>query len=158
MANAIELVDVKKGFAGVQALKGVSFAIKKGSVHAIIGENGAGKSTLMKILSGAQCADSGEIFVDGKKANIANPIVATELGIGIVYQELSNFMHLDVASNVLSHGLPQRHGMIKYDEMYKKAREILDNIGLSHISEKDTMSNLSLGAQQMCEIPKTRIL
>ena len=59
MANAIELKDIKKGFAGVQALKGVSFAIKKGSVHALIGENGAGKSTLMKILSGAQRADSG---------------------------------------------------------------------------------------------------
>jgi ABC-type sugar transport system ATPase subunit len=152
MANAIELKDIKKGFAGVQALKGVSFAIKKGSVHALIGENGAGKSTLMKILSGAQRADSGEIFVDGKKADIANPIVATELGIGIVYQELNNFMHLDVASNILSHGLPQKHGMINYDKMYAQAREILDNIGLTHISEKGTMSSLSLGAQQMCEI------
>ncbi len=96
--------------------------------------------------------DSGEIFVDGKKADIANPIVATELGIGIVYQELNNFMHLDVASNILSHGLPQKHGMINYDKMYAQAREILDNIGLTHISEKGTMSSLSLGAQQMCEI------
>ena len=93
--------------------------------------------TLMKLLSGAQWAIPGDIC-GWQKANIANPIVATELGIGICIQELSNFMHLDRGKQRALTGLPQRHGMIKYDEMYKKRGKTLDQYRPFHTSAERT--------------------
>ena len=90
----IKIVGMNKEFPGVKALDNVSFEIKENTVHCVIGENGAGKSTLMKILSGAYTLDSGEIYIDGQKVTIRNPADAMRLGIGIVYQELSNFDNL----------------------------------------------------------------
>ena len=154
MENLIELKNVSKGFPGVKALNDVSFNIKKNSVHCIIGENGAGKSTLMKILSGAYKRDSGSIMLDGAELNPTFPGDALKAGIGIVYQELNNFSHLDVASNLFIGRFPKKGGRIDYKTMYIEAEKLLALFGLKHIKPTDTMNQISLGAQQMVEIAK----
>mgnify|MGYP004646596679 CR=1 FL=1 len=85
----VKLVDIKKEFPGVKALKGVSLEILPGEVHGLVGENGAGKSTLIKIMMGAYTATSGEIFVDGVRQDIRNPQQARALGLGAVYQDVT---------------------------------------------------------------------
>ena len=150
----IKIVGMNKAFPGVKALDNVSFDIEKNSVHCVVGENGAGKSTLMKILSGAYTLDSGEIYIDGNKVTIRNPADAIELGIGIVYQELSNFDNLSVAHNLFANNLPLNNGLIDYPTLNAKAREVLDNAGLSNIDETAIMRDISLGSQQMVEIAR----
>ncbi len=153
MANtAIRLVDVTKIFPGVRALGNVSFEIKEGDVHCIIGENGAGKSTMIKILAGVQGCDGGYVEMVGQRVNFKCPEDAKKAGVGVVYQELSNFMHLNVAANLFAGALPTKKGRIDYPKLYAEARKILDNCGLDYIDEKADMNTLSLGSQQMVEI------
>jgi len=150
---AVSLNNISMLFPGVKALDNVSFDIKKGELHAIIGENGAGKSTLIKILSGAYEATSGDFNVFGeKKIRFKNPEDAKQYGIGVVYQELSNFIHLDVMHNLLRGSFPKKNGLINFKAAYKLAREILNRAGITQINEKTLMRNLSLGNQQMVEI------
>ncbi len=149
---AIKLEGVTKVFPGVRALDNVSFEIKEGDVHAIIGENGAGKSTLIKILAGVQTSDAGHVELFGEPRHFKSPEDAKKAGVGVVYQELSNFMHLDVASNLFAGAVPTKAGRIDYKRLYKQARAILDACGLNYIDEKASMRDLSLGSQQMVEI------
>ena len=88
---------IVKEFSGVRVLNGVSFRLRRGSVHALMGENGAGKSTLMKILCGMYPATQGEIMIDGKTVKISSPIDAKRLGIAMIHQELSAFHELTVS-------------------------------------------------------------
>jgi ABC-type sugar transport system ATPase subunit len=153
MANtAIKLEGVTKVFPGVRALNNVSFEIKEGDVHCIIGENGAGKSTLIKIFAGVQGLDAGQVMMFGKPVSFKSPEEAMKAGIGVVYQELSNFMHLDVASNLFAGAIPQKAGRIDYGSLYRQARKTLDACGLDYINERASMRDLSLGSQQMVEI------
>src|SRR6266700_5112787 len=99
-APLLEARSIRKAFAGVQALKDVSFELRPGEVHALIGENGAGKSTLIKIMTGALEADSGTLTVDGRVVHHNNPSVARALGIAAIYQQPSLFAHLSVAENI----------------------------------------------------------
>ena len=92
--------EIDKSFPGVHALKGVSFELRKGEVHALLGENGAGKSTLMKILTGIHTKDSGSIIYEGNEVNFTNPKDAQTAGISIVHQELNLINHLTVAQNI----------------------------------------------------------
>jgi inositol transport system ATP-binding protein len=154
LENLIELKYISKFFPGVKALNDVSLSIKKRSVHSIIGENGAGKSTLMKIMSGAYRKDKGTILMEGKELNLSFPGDALKAGIGIVYQELNNFSHLDVASNLFIGRMPRKGKCIDYKRMYRDAAELLKQFGLSHIRPEDSMDHISLGAQQMVEIAK----
>jgi ABC-type sugar transport system ATPase subunit len=95
----LEIKKVVKTFPGTVALNEVDFNLKKGEIHAIVGENGAGKSTLMKILSGAYKKDSGKILVDGKETEIGSVEAARAIGISMIYQELENIQKLTVAEN-----------------------------------------------------------
>ncbi|MCI8861089.1 MAG: sugar ABC transporter ATP-binding protein [Lachnospiraceae bacterium] len=150
--TAIKLKSITKVFPGVRALNQVSFEIKEGDVHCIIGENGAGKSTMIKILAGVQGCDEGQVELFGAPVHFKSPEDAKKAGIGVVYQELSNFMHLDVASNLFAGAVPTKRGRIDYKALYQSAREILDACGLDYINERADMNTLSLGSQQMVEI------
>src|SRR5882724_7300754 len=99
-APVLEARSIRKTFAGVQALKDVSFELRAGEVHALIGENGAGKSTLIKIMTGALQADSGSLTVFGADVRHNDPGVARALGIAAIYQQPSLFTHLSVAENI----------------------------------------------------------
>src|SRR5512136_517430 len=103
----LRMVQIEKRFPGVHALDHVDFDLEQGEVHVLLGENGAGKSTLMKVLSGSLPHDSGRIFVNGNEVHGLDPERARQLGIGMVYQELSLVPALSVAENIFL-GKPQR--------------------------------------------------
>jgi ribose transport system ATP-binding protein len=146
--------DVSKGFPGVQALNKVSFELKKGEVHALVGENGAGKSTLMKILSGVYRPDEGKIIYKGKEVHFLNSREASAAGIGIIYQELNLIPHLTVAQNIYIGREPRTAlGYIDDRKMNADAVEILRRLNLN-IDPSTRLNKLSISKQQMVEIAK----
>ena len=145
---AVEMRGISKSFGGIRALDHVSFAVRGGEVHALLGENGAGKSTLMKILSGAYRRDDGEIRIGGKEVEIGNPHVSRELGIGIIYQELVLAPDLSVAENIFLGELP---GFIPWKELQERSRTILKKIGFD-LDPKTRLGDLPVAYQQVVEI------
>lgn len=150
----IEMNKITKRFGGVMALDQVSLQVKKGEIHALMGENGAGKSTIMKILAGAIEKDEGEIKIDGKPAYIKTPKDGMDWGISIIYQELMLVPDLTVAENVFLDTLNRERKLIRRRQMNKEAQEYLDNIGFSAISASAEVSTLSIAQQQVVEICK----
>jgi ABC-type sugar transport system ATPase subunit len=148
--------DLGKNYDGNPALVGVSFEAAPGSVVAICGENGAGKSTLMKILSGAIRPDTGEVRLDGKRVDIADPHQAMALGIQTVYQELSLLPHISVAENILLGKMPHRRApwIIDWRETDKRAAQVLSDFGFQGIDVRTRVSDLSVSVQQIVEIAK----
>src|SRR5262245_30593506 len=100
MSPLLSVSGVTKAFAGVQALRGVSFDLQAGEVHALVGENGAGKSTLIKVITGAHRPDAGTIEVDGRRVDHNSPLVSRSLGIAAIYQQPALFPDLTVAENM----------------------------------------------------------
>lgn len=150
----LEFHNINKSFSGVPALKNVSFQIKAGQIHALLGENGAGKSTLMKTLSGAYQRDSGEIVFEGKKCEFKNTDESEKQGISIIYQELNMIPELSVAENIFIHRQPLGPGgMINWPKMYKDAEKVLAEVGLD-VKPTDLIKTLSVAQQQMVEIAK----
>ena len=109
-AVLLAVKDIQKAFPGVRALSGVSFEVRAGEVHALLGENGAGKSTLIKIVSGVYQPNSGEILVDGRKTILSSPDDARHAGIATIYQELLLFPELTVAENIFLGHAPRGAG------------------------------------------------
>ena len=158
----LEMKGIGKTFPGVKALEGVSLSIRKGQVHALLGENGAGKSTLIKILSGAYTRDEGEIYVDGEKVDIRNPSDAEKLGISTIYQEFNLGKSLTIAENIFLGHLPKKGAVIDWAYVHARSREILDSLGVNLPTDK-VAGELSVAQQQMVEIAKalnrdTRVL
>jgi ribose transport system ATP-binding protein len=151
----LRLRNITKSFPGVKALKGVSFDVLPGEVHALVGENGAGKSTLMKVMAGAYIADSGEIEINGDLVEIRTTQRAIELGVNIIYQELNLVPHLTVAENIFLGREPKGliPGSIDFALMEKQAQEIMVQLGAS-INVRAPIRNLSVAQQQMVEIAK----
>ena len=151
----LELKGIKKSFGGIHALKGVDFQLRKGEVHALLGENGAGKSTLIKIITGVHQADEGQIIVNGNQTKISSPIVARNLGIAAIYQELSLIETLSVAENIFL-GLEPTYSMIgicRKDEIYKKSQAYLDEFGIN-VDSRKKVSELGMGQKRIVEIVK----
>ena len=144
---------IVKEFSGVRVLDGVSFQLSRGSVHALMGENGAGKSTLMKILCGIYPATEGEIFMDGKAAEIHSPIDAKRLGIAMIHQELSAFHELTVAANMFMNREYKRFGLLDEARMNRAAAEILADLNIN-IDPRVKMRSLSVAEMQLVEIAK----
>ena len=141
---------VVKRFGGVIALKGVSFDLRPGEIHALCGENGAGKSTLINLLGGVYPHGSyeGEIFVDGKPARFATPRDAEHAGIAVIHQELALFADMSVAENLLLGRLPRRLGVINWDEVHARAREILGACGVE-LDPETLVGDLGVASLQL---------
>lgn len=151
--NILEFQGINKSFVGVKVLQDISFGIKKGEVHALLGENGAGKSTLMKILSGAYSKDSGQITWEGKAVDIKNTVDSERLGIAIIYQELNLIPELTVAENIYLNRQPRKYGLISWEKLYKDAKNAIKQINVE-LNPKAVVSSLSVAQQQMVEIAK----
>ena len=153
----LTMKDIDKSFPGVHALDHVNFEVKRGEVHALMGENGAGKSTLMKILTGVYTKDAGTVLVDGKEVNYKNPQEAEKAGIVFIYQELNVMFDLTVEENLfMGKEIHGKFGICDKKAMQKKAQEALNILGVN-ISPKTVMAELSVGQQQMVEICKASI-
>ncbi len=152
--NIIEFKDITVTFPGVLAVNNVNFSIKKGEIHAIVGENGAGKSTLMNILGGEVHPSMGTIIYKGKNTVIPNPLYSLENGISIVFQELKLCPTLNVMENIyLGREKKNKIGMVNLAEMSLKAKEHLLSLGLN-INIKAKVDDLTIGQQQLVEITK----
>ncbi len=151
---AVVIENVTKSFGGVHALKSINLKVKKGSIHAIVGENGAGKSTLMKILSGIYIKDSGTLQVFGKEVHFTTPKQSRESNIGIIYQELALAPDLSVAENIFLGDLGFGGPLINWKKMNQKAGRVLSNLGF-HIPPTAKLGTLSVAYQQMVEIAKS---
>ena len=149
----LEMRGICKSFPGVHALTDVHFDVRRGEVHALMGENGAGKSTLMKVLSGIYRKDAGTILFEGKEVEFHSPREALEAGIAIVHQELNLIGHLTVAQNLFIGREPVRGVMIRDNDMNAEARKLFARLGMD-IDPKARMSSLTVAKQQMCEIAK----
>lgn len=149
----IELKGISKVFPGVKALDKVSFSLKAGEVHALIGENGAGKSTLMKIISGIYNRDEGEYLINGVNIGDLTPKKAQELGIAIIHQELNMCQDLTVAENMFLGREKSKLGYIQQREIDKAAKEILDKLKIE-IRPDTVLRKLPVSKQQMVEIAK----
>ncbi|MBL8152917.1 MAG: sugar ABC transporter ATP-binding protein [Anaerolineae bacterium] len=158
MAQAVPLLhmeQIEKQFPGVKALDKVSFDLYPGEVHVLLGENGAGKSTLMKILCGAQPQDSGRILIEGRDVGALTPQRAKDLGVAMVYQELSLVPYLSVAENILINQLPRtRLGTVSWKIAHERARNSLATLGIDHIDPRIRVNQLNVAEQQLTEIAR----
>lgn len=149
----LKIEKVSKSFPGVKALDQVSFNLKSGEVHALLGENGAGKSTLMKILGGVYTRDEGSYEVFGKKVDDLTPKKAEALGISIIHQELNLCEHLSVAENIFLGREDVKFAMLAQREMNHKTTEILNELNID-LDPKTLVGDLPVSKKQMVEIAK----
>lgn len=155
MTAMLEMRNVSKSFAGVQALRDVNFSVEAGQIHALVGENGAGKSTLMKVLSGVYPAGSyeGTIVFEGEERRFRDINDSEALGIIIIHQELALIPLMSIAENIFLSHPPSKFGVIDRDEVYRRTRELLAQVGLKE-SPDTLITDLGVGKQQLVEIAK----
>lgn len=160
METLVKMEQVSKEFPGVKALNNISFEIRSGEVHILLGENGAGKSTLMKILSGVYQPTAGKIWLKGKEYSHLTPKDSYENGISIIYQELSVINELSILENLFVGKLPYKKvagmSLVDYKTMKEKAAAVLEKVGI----RKDPMTpveELSISEKQQCEIAKALV-
>lgn len=151
----LKMEHITKTFPGVVALDDARLRVKKGTVHAVMGENGAGKSTLMKILLGIYKQDSGTIWFNGSERNFSGPYDALGNSLAMIHQELSGVRQLTVAQNIYLGKEPvfKGTGIINYKQMYEGTKELMKDLNLN-IDPSKKMGDLSVSMQQMCEIAK----
>lgn len=147
--------DISKTFPGVKALQHVDFTLRKGEIHALMGENGAGKSTLIKVLTGVHEFESGEIRMSGNDSAIVNksPQDAQDKGISTVYQEVNLCPNLTVAENLFIGREPRKAGFIDWKTMNKKSTELLESLDID-AGATDKLEECSLAKQQMIAIAR----
>ena len=149
----LRMRGIGKLFPGVEALAGVDFVLRSGSVHAIVGENGAGKSTLMKILNGVYAPSSGSIEISGQVVTLRKPVDAQRHGIQMVYQELNLAPDLTVAENIFLGRMPHKFGFVQKKQLHAAAAARLAELGANIAPDKLT-GDLSISQQQLVEIAK----
>jgi len=149
----LEIRGLTKSFPGVKALQGVDFTLRRGEVHALMGENGAGKSTLIKVLTGVYPRDFGSVRLDGAEIRAASPKAAEALGISTVYQEVNLIPQLSVAENICLGRQPTRFGMIRWGAMTRRAETALARLDLK-LDVKQQLSACSIAIQQMVAIAR----
>lgn len=154
MEYVIEMINIHKEFSGVVANDNITLQLKKGEIHALLGENGAGKSTLMNILFGLYQADQGEIRVKEKAVEITSPNVANQLGIGMVHQHFMLIDTFTVTENIILGKEPSKGGRIHIKNAIKQVRDLSEKYHL-HVDPNAKIADISVGMQQRVEILKT---
>ncbi|OQY31219.1 MAG: hypothetical protein B6241_14600 [Spirochaetaceae bacterium 4572_59] len=149
----VECSGVFKQFGGLQALNDVQLDIRRGEVHALVGENGAGKSTLIKILGGIYKRDKGTILYQGKNVKYESPLEAIRDGIAIIHQELSVLLYMNVIENIFMGRMISKNGILQWKEMEELSRKAMDLVGLK-IDPYCELSYLSISQRQMIEIAR----
>ncbi|GAA0614567.1 L-arabinose ABC transporter ATP-binding protein AraG [Paenochrobactrum glaciei] len=157
MDSFLVFKNISKAYPGVQALSDVSFSIAKGAVHGLMGENGAGKSTLIRILSGDQAANSGAVYIDGKKQSYNTARDAFDAGVIVIHQELQLVPELTVAENLWLGRFPSKAGFLNSAHLSKLVADKLKSIDID-IDPARKVANLSIGERQMVEIAKAVML
>lgn len=153
--NALELKGINKSFGPTQVLIDVDFSVRKGEIHALIGENGAGKSTLMNITYGLVKPESGEIFVDGKQVDVKNAFVAQENGICFVHQEIALCQDVSVSENIFMSEINKKGTLrVNFSGLKKRATEILYPLSKDTINPDSIVESLSISQQQVVEIAR----
>jgi len=155
----VEMRNIKKNFAAVQALRGINLVLHHNEVLGLVGDNAAGKSTLMRVLSGAYIPDEGEILIEGNKVHMTNPLDARRLGIEMVYQDLALANNLDVTSNVfLGREAVSAHlgpfGTLDSRKMEQEAKRLLDRLKIDIPSVRLLVERLSGGQRQAVAIAR----
>ncbi|MDQ0252829.1 ribose transport system ATP-binding protein [Evansella vedderi] len=154
MENILEIKNITREFPGVKALNDVSFNIRRGEIHALVGENGAGKSTLMKILSGVQDPSKGKIYLNGKEVVFKSPKDAQEVGISIIHQEFSLIPYLNGFENIfLGRELRKKNGLLDKKRMKTEAEKVMERLN-ANIDLSKPITLLSVANQQFIEIAK----
>jgi ABC-type sugar transport system ATPase subunit len=154
MQDLLRAENISKHYAGIAALSSVTFALRAGEIHALMGENGAGKSTLAKIIAGSIVPDTGRILVDEQPADIASPLDAQRNGIAIIFQELDLFPHLSVGENIVIGNLHFHDGpFVRPRAIDEFCRPFLEQAGLS-CNPRDMLSILSIGQMQLVAIAR----
>jgi simple sugar transport system ATP-binding protein len=149
----LQIRGLTKTFPGVKALQGVDFTLRRGQVHALMGENGAGKSTLIKVITGVYPPDSGTVLLDGCEIHAESPKAAETLGISTVYQEVNLIPHLSVAENICLGRQPTRFGVIRWGAIARRAEAALARVDLS-LDVHQPLSACSIAIQQMIAIAR----
>jgi ribose transport system ATP-binding protein len=154
--HIIEMRGITKLFGGIHALEDVDLEIRRGEIHALIGENGAGKSTLLKLLAGAYTKDAGTISVDGTTIEHVSPRVMIQHGVSVIYQEFMLAPDLTVAENIFIDNFQGASGVfINWKDLYARAAQELERIGFGQIDPRAKVSGLSVAHQQVVEICKS---
>jgi simple sugar transport system ATP-binding protein len=154
MDYVVEMLNIRKEFPGIVANDNITLQLKKGEIHALLGENGAGKSTLMNVLFGLYQPENGEIRVNGEKVKITDPNVANNMGIGMVHQHFMLVEPFTVTQNIILGNEPTKNGRINIKKAEKEVQELSDRYGL-RVDAKAKISDISVGMQQRVEILKT---
>lgn len=153
MDNLLEMRGICKNFPGVKALENVDFSLKKGEIHALMGENGAGKSTLIKVLTGVEEFETGKIILEDKSIVNKSPKEAQRNGISTVYQEVNLCPNISVAENLFLDREPRKFGLIDWQKMNRMSKELLDKLNINIDVTKPT-ENYSIAIQQMIAIAR----
>ena len=150
----LELKDVVKTFGGVRALNGVKFQLKKGEIHALMGENGAGKSTFIKVITGVHQPDSGTMLLEGERMTFRNTSDSAKMGIAAIYQHVTSFPDLTVTENIfMGQEIKNKFGFYDWKAMRARAKELIEPLS-KEIDVTKPMGTLSVAAQQLVEIAK----
>ena len=149
----LELKGITKIFPGVKALDRVSFQLKAGEIHALMGENGAGKSTFIKVITGVHRAEEGEMYLDGRRVDFRSPLDAQNAGIAAIYQHVTSYPHLTVAENIFMGHEIRKHGIMQGKKMNEAAGALLRQLD-ADFQPTARMGALSVAQQQMVEIAK----
>lgn len=151
----LELKGITKIFPGVKALDDVHFQLKKGEIHALMGENGAGKSTFIKVITGVHEPEQGEIFLNGEKVRFRNPREAQARSIAAIYQHGTCYPHLSITENIFMGHETVKRGLhtLNWREMHRQAAELLEGLG-SHLDPHTNMGDLTVAERQIVEIAK----
>jgi methyl-galactoside transport system ATP-binding protein len=149
----LKMENIEKSFPGVKALDNVSFEVKRGTVHALMGENGAGKSTMMKCLFGIYAKDEGQIILNGKPVDFKNPKEALENGVAMVHQELNQCLDRTVTDNLFLGRYPTKFGIIDEQKMFKESLSLFASLNMN-VNPQTVMRTMSVSQRQMVEIAK----